>query len=55
MAMLPYLAEYMGHADFSSTMYYIHLIPDHLRKHLDVDDSNLRRIYGKERNDIDDT
>ena len=47
MALLPYLAEYMGHADISSTMYYIHLIPDHLRKHLDVDDSSLKRIYGK--------
>lgn len=55
MAMLPYLAEYMGHADISSTMYYIHLIPDHLRKHLDVDNSSLRKIYGKERSDVDET
>lgn len=25
---LPYLSAYMGHADFSSTAYYIHLVPE---------------------------
>lgn len=29
---LPYLSAYMGHADFSATSYYIHLIPEHLTK-----------------------
>lgn len=26
--MLPYLSAYMGHTQFSSTAYYIHLVPD---------------------------
>ena len=29
--MLPYLSAYMGHSSFSSTFYYIHLIPDRLK------------------------
>lgn len=28
---LPYLSTYMGHAHFSSTAYYIHLLPDNLK------------------------
>ena len=28
MAMLPYLARYMGHSSFDSTLYYIHTSPD---------------------------
>ncbi len=28
---LPYLSAYMGHAHFSSTAYYIHLLPDNLK------------------------
>ncbi len=29
-AMLPYLSAYMGHAGFSDTAYYIHLMPENL-------------------------
>lgn len=29
---LPYLSAYMGHSDFSSTAYYIHLLPERLVK-----------------------
>jgi integrase len=29
-AWLPYLSAYMGHASFSSTFYYIHLLPQRL-------------------------
>ena len=29
-AMIPYLSAYMGHEKFSSTYYYIHLLPDRL-------------------------
>ena len=38
MAMLPYLARYMGHADIESTFYYIHTSPQFLRsyEHLTV-------------------
>ena len=31
-AMIPYLSAYMGHENFSSTYYYIHLLPDRLAK-----------------------
>jgi integrase len=31
MAMLPYLARYMGHADIESSFYYIHTSPEFLR------------------------
>jgi integrase len=30
-AWIPYLCAYMGHATFSSTFYYIHLLPERLR------------------------
>lgn len=33
MAMLPYLARYMGHADIESTFYYIHTSPQFLRSY----------------------
>lgn len=29
---LPYLSAYMGHSDFSSTAYYVHLLPERLAK-----------------------
>lgn len=29
---LPYLSTYMGHAHFSATAYYIHLLPENLKK-----------------------
>jgi hypothetical protein len=28
--MLPYLRAYMGHEEFESTAYYIHLLPENL-------------------------
>lgn len=31
MAMLPYLARYMGHSSFDSTLYYVHTSPDFMR------------------------
>jgi len=30
-AWIPYLCAYMGHANFSSTFYYVHLLPERLR------------------------
>jgi integrase len=38
-AMIPYLSTYMGHENFSSTFYYIHLLPERLRK-MDFTDAN---------------
>lgn len=36
-SVLPYLRSYMGHAEFSSTAYYIHLLPEHLKKSAAID------------------
>lgn len=36
MAMLAYLARYMGHADIESSFYYIHTSPDFLRAYADL-------------------
>lgn len=35
--MLPYLSAYMGHAEFSDTAYYIHLLPERLLKSAGVE------------------
>lgn len=35
--MLPYLRAYMGHAHFSETAYYIHLLPENLVKSAGID------------------
>ena len=32
MAMLPYLARYMGHATFDSTYYYVNTSPDFMAR-----------------------
>jgi len=37
MVMLPYLSAYMGHAEFQSTAYYIHLLPERLRNNNSFD------------------
>lgn len=36
-ALLPYLSSYMGHAQLADTAYYIHLLPEKLRKTASVD------------------
>lgn len=36
-AMLPYLSAYMGHANFSDTAYYIHLLPENLIRSSAID------------------
>lgn len=43
--MIPYLSEYMGHGDFSTTMYYIHLIPENLIKNAGIDWERFTRIF----------
>lgn len=35
--LLPYMSAYMGHSDFSSTAYYINLLPEHLVKSRAID------------------
>lgn len=36
MAMLPYLARYMGHSSYESTLYYVHTSPDFLAGYSDI-------------------
>jgi integrase len=36
-AMLPYLRAYMGHGTLSETAYYIHILPENLRKSPGID------------------
>jgi len=44
-ALAPYLSTYMGHSDFSSTLYYIHLLPERLLKSSGIDWAKLSAIY----------
>jgi len=45
MTLLPYLSTYMGHADFTSTLYYIHLLPERLRKSAGINWKQFRTIF----------
>lgn len=48
MELLPYLSAYMGHSELTSTLYYVHLLPENLRRSKGVDWDFLSRVYGKE-------
>lgn len=48
MELMPYLSSYMGHSELSSTFYYIHLIPEKLRRSENINWAMLEQIYGKE-------
>jgi len=43
-AMLPYLRAYMGHDDFESTAYYIHLLPENLLKSAGINWKSLSAV-----------
>lgn len=45
MAMLPYLSTYMGHTCFSHTLYYVHLLPERLRKSPGIDWEKFSGMY----------
>lgn len=45
MAMLPYLSTYMGHTCFSHTLYYVHLLPERLRKSAGIDWGKFSKVY----------
>ena len=42
---LPYLQMYMGHASLSSTLYYVHMLPEHLVKAAGVDWESLGKVF----------
>ena len=45
MVLLPYLSTYLGHAEIRSTFYYIHLLPDRIRKSSGIDWDMFSSIY----------
>lgn len=47
MELLPHLSAYMGHSELTSTLYYIHLLPENLRNSKGIDWDLLSRVYGK--------
>lgn len=47
-ALLPFLSTYMGHAEMKSTLYYVHLLPERIRKSSGIDWTQLLNIYGEE-------
>lgn len=48
MAQLTYLSAYMGHSEITSTLYYVHLLPDNLRKAARIDWELLSAVYGED-------
>lgn len=46
MVYLPVLSNYMGHASIKSTMYYVHMVPERLKKSPGVDWELLDTVYG---------
>lgn len=47
MQLLPALSAYVGHAELTSTLYYVHLLPERLRSSPGVDWEMLDEVYGK--------
>ena len=45
MQLLPYLSVYMGHSELTSTLYYVHLLPEELRKSVKIDWNQFAKIY----------
>ena len=52
-ALTPYLSAYMGHAEFSATLYYIHLLPERLLKSPGIDWKKLATVYPEVQNEQD--
>lgn len=50
-SLAPYLSAYMGHTEFSATLYYIHLLPDRLLKSPGIDWNTFSTIYPEVRNE----
>ena len=45
MSMLPYLSTYLGHSEFRDTLYYVHILPERLRKSAGIDWSQFDTIF----------
>ena len=46
MDLMPYLSQFMGHSGLSQTCYYIHLLPEEIRRCAMIDWQKLDSIYG---------
>jgi len=46
MSLMPVLSAYLGHSELEHTLYYIHLLPERLRRSPGVDWDYLSGIYG---------
>ena len=51
MSMLPYLSTYMGHSEFRNTLYYVHILPERLRKSAGIDWSQFDTIFRDDEHD----
>lgn len=47
MVLLPFLSSYMGHSQITSTLYYVHLLPERIRKSAGIDWGQFTAVYGK--------
>lgn len=45
MTLMPFLSEYMGHVSLAETLYYVHLLPERLKKSANIDWDMMKDIY----------
>lgn len=48
MTLMPFLSEYMGHVSLAETLYYVHLLPERLKKSPNIDWEMMKDIYHQE-------
>ena len=53
MELLPYLSAYMGHSELTSTLYYVHILPEKLRSSSRIGWEQLSSVYGEGTKDED--
>ena len=46
MDLMPYLSQFMGHSQLKFTCYYIHLLPEELKRCSKIDWKRLEDVYG---------
>ena len=46
-SLFPVLSAYVGHSHLASTLYYVHLLPERLRRSPGVDWGLLTEAYGE--------
>jgi len=51
MAMLPYLQTHLGHKNLKDTLYYIHLLPEHIFDSQKIDLTDFNQIYPEIKNE----